>query len=254
MLDLSDSCSLDVSFDVANNKIIYGEKICHPNLLRVPLEKLVPTLLNKSLSYPEEVYEEHINVFHQEDQQLGNSQVSYDFICLPAGLLGIEFVKTHIYFAPESSTGKFSSAVEVHYGILTIIMQKNAPKGELDFETNVEEGMIVKVRRGEKFFIPQGYLYTFINTEECPVLFVRIYRNIGILDYKMLRRERGLAYYCIRKNARQEIVLNPLYRNTPHIEEMDVDDFDFDLKFDNKKPLYQMLRKDMTRVRDSLWA
>lgn len=256
MLDLSDTSSLDVSFDAANNRIVYGEKIRHSEPQRIQLDKLVPTLLNKSLSYPEDVYEEHLKIFHEEDQSLVTAEVSYDFVCLPAGLLGIEFVKTHIYFSPESEnlTATLSSGVEVHYGILTIIMQKNAPKGEFDFETQVDEGLIVKVRRGEKFFIPKGYLYTFINTEETPVLFVRIYRNCGILDYRMLKRERGLAYYCIRKNARQEIVLNPLYRNTPRIKETDVDNFDFKIQLDIKKPIYQMLKEDVQTIHNALWC
>lgn len=259
MVSLLDTCSLNISFDVENNKIIYGEGVKATATNRVSLRQLIPTLLNKSLNYPEEVYEEHNRVHSECDAALEKSEISYDVLCLPAGLLGVEYIKTHIYYTPdknslECAVTKFSTIVEVQYGILTVIMQKNQPKDEFDWETKVSEGLLVKVHKGEKFVVPQGYFYTFINTEEMPVLFVRIYKKNSLLDYALLRRERGLAYYCIRKNARQEIVLNPLYRNSPQIREISADSFWKNFEMDWKIALYELFKQKMLMLEEVLWS
>jgi oxalate decarboxylase/phosphoglucose isomerase-like protein (cupin superfamily) len=252
MLNLLDSCSLDISVDLDSNRLICGEKVKHNNYDRVKLRNILPALLNKSLSYPEEVYEVYQKVFYEDDLNIAQSDISYDMIFLPAGLLGVEFVKTHIYYTPETESGTLSSIVEVQYGILTVIMQKNLAKESIyDIEAHVEEGVMVKLHKGEKLSIPQGFFYTFINTEETPVIFVRLYRKEGVVDYSMLKREHGLAYYCIRKNARQEIVLNPSYKNTPKIRECGADDVN---SLNYCIPLYQVLRQELATVFDTLWS
>lgn len=246
MLDLLDFCSLDIHFDPQSNALLYGENIKCNSYQKINLKNLSPILLNKSLIYPEEVYEEYQGVSYQQDESLSNGCVSYDVINLPAGLLGIEFIKTHVYYSPIDSDGdKVSSIIEVLFGNLNIILQKNAPKGELDFYTHVEEGYLVKLTPGDKFVIPQGYLYTFVNTSEEHVIFSRVYKKCCIVDYSSLKKERGLAYYCIRKNGRQELVQNPFYKNTPPIEERCANTpiFISDIKIN--KPLYQALKGEM---------
>jgi oxalate decarboxylase/phosphoglucose isomerase-like protein (cupin superfamily) len=232
--------------------LICGDKVKHMGYDRVKLYNILPALLNKSLSYPEEVYDIYRKVFVEDDANVAASDISYDLIFLPAGLLGVEFVKTHIYYTPQAISGILSCIVEVQHGILTIIMQKNREKLDMfDIETHVNEGYVVKVHKGEKFSIPQGYFYTFINTEESPLVFVRVYRKECIVDYSLLKRERGLAYYCIRKNARQEIVLNPTYKNTPKIQEIGLDELN---KQVYTSPLYQALRDETNSMCDSLYA
>lgn len=254
MVSLLDSCDLNIEFDNENGTLTYGDGVTADNKERVHLKNITPTLLNKALSYPEEVYEEHSRVRRTEDTFLSDSDLSFDLLSLPAGLLGIEFVKTHIFFAPKQDGGKFSCLVEVIYGVLTVILQKNAPKDELDFETHVAEGYLIKVHAGEKLAIPEGYFYTFINTEDFPLLFVRVHRKKGIVDYNLLRHEHGLAYYCIRKNARQEIVNNPLYRDTPKINELDPWEFFNKIQLERELALYRQLRAQIDELERSLWG
>jgi oxalate decarboxylase/phosphoglucose isomerase-like protein (cupin superfamily) len=252
MFNLQDSCCLDINVDLDSHRLICGNKVRHQGCNRVKLKNILPALLNKSLCYPEDVYDVYRKVFSEDDLKLGDSDISFDIMYVPPGLLGIEFTKTHIYFNPKSDPGRLSCIIEVHYGILTIIMQKNKNKLDpFEFETHVEEGLMVKVRKGEKLAIPQGYFYTFVNTEEIPVIFVRVYRKEGIVDYNTLRRERGLAYFCIRKNARQEIVLNPTYKNTPKIRDISPEEIG---KIDFEFPLYQILREQTTTLSDTLWV
>lgn len=255
MVNLQDTCCLDIYFDTKNQSIHYGEGV-YPSLTnRISLSNLIPTLLNKALMYPEVVYEEHRQVFHEQDRNLANDGISFDLITLPAGLLGIEFIKTHIYYSPKDEGGsKFSTVVEVHYGVLTVLMQKNAPKGELDFETSVEEGLVVKLKKGEKLAIPVGYYYTFINTQDNPVVFVRIFKKSGSFDYTYLKRENGLAYYCIRKNARQEIVHNPLYRDIPRIKKLPANSFLEEIGISVEQGLYAQLRTNKNQFLEQLWG
>lgn len=252
MFNLQDSCCLDINVDLDSHKLICGEKVKHQGCNRVKLQNILPSLLNKSLSYPEDVYDVYKKVFNEADLNVATSDVNFDIMYLPSGLLGIEFVKTHIYFNSSIEPGRLSCIVEVQYGVLTVIMQKNKPRVDIyDIEPHVEEGLLIKLHKGEKLAIPQGYFYTFINTEETPVIFVRVFKRDGIIDYNILKRERGLAYYCIRKNARQEIVLNPTYKNTPKIK--DISSNEINIKH-FEMPLYQVLREETAILCNSLWT
>lgn len=252
MVSLQDSCCLDIAFNPDNNSLIFSETVGPARARKVMLESLVPALLNKQLSYPKQVYDEYIQVFHTDDSKLRDKGIFFDLICLPAGLLGVEFIKSHIYYSPKTDDDKLATLIEVHLGSLTVIMQKNLPKDEFEIHTQVEEGLIVTLKRGDKLAVPQGYFYTFINTEETPAVFVRVHRGNNKVDYEMIRRERGLAYYCIRKNARQEIVLNPIYRNIPKIKRIKPQTTLKDLEIDLRKSLYTQLREDTTRFEQML--
>ena len=128
MLDLLDLCSLDVHYDAESNALLYGENIRCASFQKVCLKNLTPTLLNKSLIYPELVYDEYFGVFDIADADSCDGRISYDLVNIPAGLLGIEYIKTHIYYSENGcEANKASSIVEVLYGSLNIIIQKNYP-------------------------------------------------------------------------------------------------------------------------------
>lgn len=246
MLNFLDLCSLDIHYDLESNAILYGEHIKYTQFQKVGLKNLAPVLLNKSLTYPVEVYEEYIGVFHESDQAEAQVGLSYDLINLPAGLLGIEFIKTHVYYAPEKTdSDNISSIVEVLHGSLTILVQRNMCKDQYDCYSRVNDGYLVKLNKGEKFVIPDGYYYTFINTSEDPVVFSRAYRKNCVADYNQLKKERGLAYYCIRKNGREEIVMNPLYRGTPQIKVVNCEHCLIDHSLDTKRSLYDQIRNQI---------
>ena len=246
MLNFLDLCSLDIHYDLESNAILCGEHVKYLQFQKIRLRNLTPTLLNKALTYPEDVYEEYNGIFHDGDELLAEGKLSYDLIHMPAGLLGIEYIKTHIYFSPQGSEpDKISSIIEVQYGTLTIIMQKNYPCAELDFGARVEQAFLAQIKQGEKFIIPEGYYYTFINTGEITVIFTRAYKKYNQADYNLIKRERGLAYYCIRKNGRQEIVLNPFYRNSPAIKAIDCQQNLVQYNLDTKCSLYNLIKNQL---------
>lgn len=247
MIDLQLSSGLPIKFDEIAERFHYGEGVTFNALNRIPLSSMLPGLLNKSLRYPENVYLEHRNIHHVEhDELFKNSGFNYDILMLPSGLMGVEFIRSHIFYSECAGTDstEVSEIVEVLSGALTILLQKNNPKDEFDFETRVSEGLVVKIKEGEKFSLPRGYYYTFINTKETPVVFSRFYMKGCMCDYSRFRREQGLAYFAIRKNAKQEIVLNPRYRDIPKIKKGSVGQITFSNKLTlNQEPLYvQALR------------
>lgn len=220
MIDLQLLSGLPIKFDELAEKFSFGEGVSYHTSNRIPIASMLPGLLNKAVRYPEVVYTEHKNVHHQDHEAIFlDDALHYDIVMIPSGLMGVEFIRTHIFYADTQSDGHagLSEIVEVLSGTLTVLLQKNQPKSDMDFDTKVSEGLVVKLARGEKFFVPKGYYYTFVNTRGKPVVFSRFYLTGCICDYSKFRREQGLAYFAIRKNARQEIVLNPRYREIPKI-------------------------------------
>jgi oxalate decarboxylase/phosphoglucose isomerase-like protein (cupin superfamily) len=188
----------------------------------IPLSSMLPCLLNKSISYPEKVYKEY-TVFKEEDKSFFGNECKYDYLVFPPGLLGIEYIKSHVFYTPTNlnrSRLKFSSLVECLQGEVTVIMQKNSTS---EFGPGgapcVQEGIIIELKPEDKIGIPEGYYYTFVNTGEDISAISRIYKSYSIADYTTLRNG-GLAYFCIRKNAKRELVYNPRFRQIPSIKSM----------------------------------
>jgi hypothetical protein len=249
MIDLQVNSGLSLFFDEISQKFQYGEGVVFDAYRKIPLTSMLPGLLNKSLKYPETVYMEHKNIRHQDDNDFFKATgFHYDIVMLPAGLMGVEFIRSHIFFSELEQGQSYehnsvSEVVECLSGIVTILFQKNAPKNEWEFGTRVSEGLVVKLKEGEKFVIPRGYYYTFINTRSDPTVFSRFYAQSCACDYTSFEKEQGLAYFAIRKNAKQEIVLNPRYREIPQIQNISCgEQFCSDTPDLTAEPLYAQVR------------
>lgn len=171
-------------------------------------------LLNRSVQHPKNVYTIYQGVKHVDDQHNWPEDLNYDLVCIPAGLLGIEYMKSHIYHA---SAGVISSVIQVISGEATILMQKNKPNSAF---TMVEEVVMATVKAGEKAVIPADYYYVFVNTGEEPVVFARVAQRDHIADYQHLTKQNGAAYFLISKNALPQLVANPKYRIRPVVKQL----------------------------------
>lgn len=222
MLALQAISGLPIAVNLELEELTFNsEEVCFDRCHQVPLESMGPVLLNKSLRYPEVVYTHHIQM-HRTGEEAISDAFTYDVLFLPSGLLGIEFIKTHI-FHMNSAFATVAAVVHVFQGVLTLTLQKNKQKNDpFDINVSVDESWVVDVHAGEKAVIPAGYYYTFSNCMEAPVVFARIVAEEHQVDYQTLRRENGLAYYLISKNARREIVHNPRYRDVPGIKELEL--------------------------------
>lgn len=162
-------------------------------------------LLNQELQYPEEFYSRYLGL--DNDDILSSKKIKYNLTVIPGNLAGIEYVKTKSKRVP-----RYAKILEVAHGSGTVIMQSiSGSKGDV---------IITKMKRDQKLIVPGGYSMAFINTRQSTAVVSEIYyseaRNQTSLDDM-----RGLSYYVIRKNAKQEIVQNPKYRMAPDYRKVD---------------------------------
>lgn len=224
MLDLQNICELPIQFDTETGKFVLDESLNCDNDRDVRLTEIIPILLNKYLKYPEIVYTRKKNILKKGDK--AGAHVSFDLLSLPAGLLGIEFSKTHIYSSTESE-GKYAAAIQVLSGEMYAIIQKNKPhEDQFQMDTFVDDFMILNLKKGNKLLIPSGYYYKFINTGNSTLILSKLSSdNNKPLNYELLRREKGLACYVISKNAKVETVANPKYKVPARLKPMTMANF-----------------------------
>lgn len=203
-------CGFAVQFDDEQGRINFGDGIEASEQI-VCLNEIIPVLLNKYLKYPEIVYKYHPKVKVTKHPE--GTEYSYNMFYIPYGLLGVEFIKTHVYYSPYEE-GKYDALIEVHSGTVTVVMQRNGEKeDEWDINTYVEELKVVHLKKGQKMAIPTGVYYGFVNTGLSHAVFSMVTSaNHQQIDYESLKRERGLACYVICKNSKVAAVANPKYK------------------------------------------
>jgi oxalate decarboxylase/phosphoglucose isomerase-like protein (cupin superfamily) len=247
MINLQDSSGLPLLLNVHDNSLQPAGDIYFTNLERIKLYNLRPVLLNKTLRYPTDVYNEYCDICLTEHKNIFiRSKLHYSIIVLPSGLLGIEYNKTHI-FAPDSDKSIVTTIIEILYGKGSIIIQRIKSKKEMDFDTEVSFAAISKVQKGNLVAIPQNYMYTFVNASNNPLIIARLYEDDGKIDYRSLRKEHGMSYYLIRKNARQEVVRNPNYKDVPNLEKLSSQTYIKKCKITLHKPLYSQFLCNTTK-------
>lgn len=248
--NLQNCCSLPIEYDDFEDKVKFCEGIKCRRRNNINIEDIHPTLLNKSVSYPQSVYEEYNIHMSQDDTIFSSTDLNYDILVIPSGLLGIEFVKSHIYYTPPNPNNaeqiKFSAVIEAIKGTVTVIMQKNDFfESAFDDQPAVERGVMTKLKPGQKIAIPEGYYYTFVNNTEETTILSRVYRHYDRLNYQPNSKKCSMAYYCIRKNARCEFVFSPDYKYIPEIEnEAPEDNHAPGLGLDKNESLYNLVKTE----------
>ena len=76
MVTLLNNCNLGISLDTKSNTILLSEDVITSPVQTISLLSLLPTLLNKSLSYPRDVYNEYNTVYHHDDEDLAQSDAA----------------------------------------------------------------------------------------------------------------------------------------------------------------------------------
>ncbi len=248
MTDLSKICGLPIQIDEDTQSIYYDESVKFDKELNVPISEIVPVLLNKFIKYPENVYKQYRKILNTGADNSQN--LSYDLMVIPFGLLGIEYIKTHIYYS-KPVKDKFACFLEMVRGEVTVIIQKNKENEDpYAYTTAVENVDILVLKEGERLAIPTGVYYTFVNTGTNQTIFTVVYANMHQkIDYSTLQKEKGLAFYIISKNARLEIVANPKYKTECEACKHSMNELDEEERtmyihslLNEKAPLYDMLR------------
>jgi len=244
MINLQDSSGLPLLLNTQDNSLQPAGEITFEKRDRVKLDNLKPVLLNKTLRYPIDIYSEYCDICIENDHDCFNkSKLHYSIIVLPPGLLGIEYNKTHI-FSPDQDQNDISVIIDIVYGKGSILIQRIKEKGEYDFDTEVDFVASSKINKCDRVIIPQNYMYTFINASNYPLIIARLYEDDGKIDYRSMRKEHGMSYYFIRKNAREEIVRNPHYKEVPPLKKFNSDKYLRKYKYTSKKPIYTQFIKN----------
>ena len=164
----------------------------------VTLDDIRPQILNEELQSPEVFYTKYSSL--DSDNVFQKKKIKVNLISIPSNVAGIEYVKTK---ATLCST--HHKIVEVISGGGILMIQRFSPaKG-------VSEVVLSKVKATDKLIIPAGYSYSFINNRTTPLAVLEFMSAKG-KNKLVLDEMKGMAYYVIRKNAKQEIVRNPLYK------------------------------------------
>ncbi|MDD3648113.1 MAG: glucose-6-phosphate isomerase family protein [Candidatus Dojkabacteria bacterium] len=238
MINLQDFSGLPLLLNNQDNSLHPAGEISFEKLERIRLDTIRPVLLNKTLKYPLNVYTEYSDIYLNKDKSIfAKNKLHYSIIILPPGLLGIEYNKTHI-FSPDKDQNDITAIVDIIHGKGTVIVQQLKEKGELDFETDVSFVAAFKVKKGDRVPIPQKYMYTFINSSSLPLIVGRLYEDDGKIDYRTMKKEHGMSYYFIRKNARQEIVRNPHYKDVPRLKRIKAEDYCKKFRLTAAQPIY----------------
>ncbi|WKZ31058.1 MAG: glucose-6-phosphate isomerase family protein [Candidatus Dojkabacteria bacterium] len=195
---------------------------------KVEIDQIRPQLLNEELTSPEVFYYKYMGLDH--DNIFKTKGLKVNIYVIPANFAGIEFVKTRATRLPTHP-----KIMEVIYGTGSVIMQK--------FHQDDSDIIYSKIKREQKFIVPPGYDVTLVNTRNTAMIVVEAYSSVT-KHVSQLDSMQGMAYYVIRKNAKQEVVQNPRYRDITKVRKIRWDEVVVKNNITLKTPIVkQILRK-----------
>lgn len=177
--------------------------------LVVGIDDIRNQLLNKELSCPDIFYKKYKVL---DDNDIYRSKgLKINFYTLKPNLAGIEFVKTR-----ATKCNRYPRIFDFVYGGATVLLQNYVnPKNNRTIK--------IAVKREQKIIVPAGFSVVVANTRQNSNLVFAEYLSVKAKPKVVLDERNGLAYYIIRKNAKQEIVRNPSYKIVNEPEKLDWD-------------------------------
>lgn len=198
--------------------------------ISISIDEVRPQLLNKELSCPEVFYKKYKSL--DFDNLYSSKDLKINFYVLKPNLAGIEFVKTR-----ATRCQKYARLIDIVYGGATILLQTYK---------NPKDNRVIRIvaKKEQKVIIPAGYSAVIVNTRQNSNLIFAEYLCTKASPKVVLDEKNGLAYYIIRKNAKQETVRNPYYKIVNEPEKLDWDKIIVNYGITPKTPVIkQILRK-----------
>ena len=231
MIKLEDNLGLPVMLDNQSNTLVFDEDVTRvTNIRRYKVRNLRRYLLNNDLKYPEDIYITYSDIYNRDGIR---PKYKVDVTIIPENLLGIEYTKTtprRVLCKGE----KYRIAISL-YGSSNLIIQER--------KKFPQEIYLIKLEKNSVVFIPSGYHYQFINSRPTTAVVAEVYRS-RIVQSRSLKPKRGMSYYMICKNAKQEIVQNPAYKHIADVKKLKSEEFtNIFFKHSNliKNPIYSVL-------------
>ena len=203
-IDLKSTFALPIVFDkdelITNTDVSYKEKTI------ITIDDIREQLLNQDLDCPAVFYTKY--KFIDGKGVFAKRDIRVNMYVMDPNLTGIEYVKTKVLRCKH-----YAKVLEVLNGSATVIVQK------YDSPLN-NRVMKFALKKGDIGLIPAGYDYVVVNPRQTGTLVIAEYSKSDAISRAVLDDNSGLAYYVIRKNAKQEIVRNPNYKIVNPLEKV----------------------------------
>lgn len=227
-IDLRNSSGFPITY---NNDALEIKDFSFQEVVDITIDDIRPQLLNKELTCPDIFYRKYKNLDNNDIYK--SKKVKVNFYTLKPNLAGIEYVKTR-----ATRCSKYPRIIEtVHGGAIIILQNYEGP--------NRNRIIISSTKKKQKVIVPAGYALVVVNARQNSNLVFSEYLFIKSRPQVVLDVRDGLAYYVIRKNAKQEIVRNPNYKIVNEPEKLDWDSITQEYGITPKTPIIkQIVRKN----------
>ncbi len=226
-IDLKQSSGLPIFY---SGEELQPQGLTIAGVSTVCIDDIRSQLLNEELNCPEIFYRKYKDI--DKDNVFKSKNLKINIYLIYPNLAGIEYSKT---FATKCL--KRPRILEVIYGGGTVLLQK--------YDSPIKNRVIKsQLKKGQKVIVPPGYTCAIVNSRQTSNLIV-----LEIVDREakpriVLDDKGGMAYYIIRKNAKQEIVRNPDYKIVNEPEKIEWDNIISKYGITAKTPIVkQVMRK-----------
>ncbi len=205
-IDLKQSSGLPIFY---SGEDLQPQGLTINGISTICIDDIRSQLLNEELNCPEIFYKKYKDI--DKDDVFKNQNLRINIYLIFPNLAGIEYTKT---FATRCT--KRPRILEVIYGGGTVLLQK--------YDSPIKNRVIkAQIKKGQKIIVPTGYTCAIVNSRQTSNLIVLEIHDREHSPKVVLDDKGGMAYYIIRKNAKQEIVRNPDYKivNEPEKVEWD---------------------------------
>lgn len=205
-IDLKSISGIPITYE--NGQLSFKD-FNYREIVTVTIDDVREQLLNQDLDCPETFYT--VYKWIDFNSVLKSRQIRANIYVIPPNLAGVEFVKTRV-----TRCKNYPRIIEVLSGYgMVLIQQYKSPR----------DNRIIKisVKKGSKIIIPAGYDFVAVNTRQSSTLIFAEFQNSEAVTRVVLDDSSGMAYYIIRKNAKQEIVRNPSYKIVSDIQKVNID-------------------------------
>lgn len=205
-IDLRAATGLSIVYE--NEELLF-KNVDYDKKVVVDIDSMREQLLNKELDCPEVFYKKYLKV--DTDSIFASKKIKLNIYTMNANLAGIEFVKTKV-----TRCRKYPRIIEILHGSALILLQQyKSPK----------DNRVIKIaaKKGQKVIVPANVDFVAVNVRQnTPLIFAEM-MSVKAISRVVLDDNSGMAYYVIRKNAKQEIVRNPNYKIVNEIEKVDTE-------------------------------
>lgn len=225
-IDLKKNSGLSLVYE---NENLVTDEVKYLREKKVSIESIRPQLLNDNLQSPDYFYSKYSRL--DKEDMFSNKGFKLNVYAINSNLAGIEFSKTKAIKCRH-----YNKIIEVVHGGGIVILQKYN-------NMNDNQVIINKIKINQKIIVPANYSMVLINTRQTPLIVLE-YMPVKALNAIVLDEMKGMSYYVIRKNAKQEIVRNPIYKVVNDYTKIDIEKIASKWNITLKTPfIKQYLRK-----------